>query len=544
MHALFSLVGGGELPADLHRRLLVHDDADVRAWAVRAAGEMSPLDDDVRRQVARLRGDPAPVVRLQVAIAAGKIADLDPLPLLVDVVVHSPSDTLIPRVAWQNLLPLLDERYSEVVANLRQRHLRESPGLARLVRRLSEWMVSSSAADAETVAQLLEWLLEDEQRGLGVVHHFLGELADRLHANEISEERRAAIAARLTGLLTTIMGETSTSAALGAAQVMGSWQDEDGLRVVRARLTDYDPPADWLRSLRTLILNRDPQALAAAMNVLDSGTALTEDLRPAVLAELARSDSAEVATEVLARYASMSPPLQTRAVDLLASRAMWAQPLLERSVGGEINAMALNANQARKMVNLRDDGLRDTIEQYWGTVRAERDPTREALVWKMENFVWRTPGDPHRGVHVFENACAKCHKIYGRGEEVGPDITHNGRSNFEQLLDNVFDPSRVIGAPYRAHIVVTSDGRTLTGVLVENSAQRVLLKTEGGKQVAIAKTDIDLLEESPISLMPEGLEKQLEKQELADLIAFLALDRPPSDPAARLIDGAPPEITW
>ncbi len=136
---------------------------------------------------------------------------------------------------------------------------------------------------------------------------------------------------------------------------------------------------------------------------------------------------------------------------------------------------------------------------------------------------------------MFQRVCGQCHKIHGEGQEVGPDITLNGRSNLEQLLSNVLDPSLVIGASYQARIVVTSDGRVLTGLLVEDSPQRVALKIQGGKIEVIGRDDIEELRISPLSLMPEGLETQLQPQELWDLFAFLTLDKPPSDAAARRI---------
>ena len=126
---------------------------------------------------------------------------------------------------------------------------------------------------------------------------------------------------------------------------------------------------------------------------------------------------------------------------------------------------------------------------------------------------------------------------HGEGQEVGPDITSNGRGNFEQLLSNVFDPSLVIGAAYQAQTVVTTDGRVLTGLLVEDSPARVVLKTQGGKLETVPRDEVDEMRQSQLSLMPEGVENQLKPQELADLFAFLVLDRPPEDPEAKVIPG-------
>jgi putative heme-binding domain-containing protein len=157
----------------------------------------------------------------------------------------------------------------------------------------------------------------------------------------------------------------------------------------------------------------------------------------------------------------------------------------------------------------------------------------------MRSLLSRTKGDPIRGIAVYKNLCGQCHKIHGEGVEVGPDITSNGRANFEQLLSNVFDPSLVIGPGYQAVTVIDTKGRSLTGLVVEDNATRIVLKVQGGKQEVVARKNVEKVEVSKLSLMPEGVEKQLKPQEIADLFAFLVLDRHPSDPKARRIPGTP-----
>ncbi|HBN78572.1 MAG TPA: dehydrogenase, partial [Planctomycetaceae bacterium] len=125
------------------------------------------------------------------------------------------------------------------------------------------------------------------------------------------------------------------------------------------------------------------------------------------------------------------------------------------------------------------------------------------------------------------------------GAEVGPDITRNGRNNWEQLLQNVFDPSAVIGPAYQARTLVTIEGRVLTGLPIEESEERIVLKIQGGKQETIPRDQIEFYKVSETSMMPEDLEKQLTPQQLADLFAYLALDRPPTDPQAQVLSGAP-----
>jgi putative heme-binding domain-containing protein len=222
---------------------------------------------------------------------------------------------------------------------------------------------------------------------------------------------------------------------------------------------------------------------------------------------------------------------------LLTQRAVWARGLLEAIGKKQIPAEALNLNQVRKLLATGDEMLIRAVQQHWGTVREGKSDEREAVIAHVKELVRKNPGDAHRGQQVFEKSCGQCHKIYGKGEEVGPDITVNGRASFDQLLSNVLDPSLVIGAAYQARTVLTQSGRVVTGLLAEESPSRVVLKVQGGKLETFPRGEIEEFKTSELSLMPEDLEKTLKPDEIADLFAFLTLDRPPGDPNARRLPG-------
>jgi putative heme-binding domain-containing protein len=205
----------------------------------------------------------------------------------------------------------------------------------------------------------------------------------------------------------------------------------------------------------------------------------------------------------------------------------------------KIDPSALNVNQLRKLLTSKDEELSKQVKAIWGTVREGRNPEREEVVQGMRQFLQKSRGDAKAGRLVFNNLCGQCHKIYGEGIDVGPDLTGNGRGSFEQLVSNVFDPSLVIGSAYQATTVQTTKGRTLSGLVVEDNDKRVVLKLQGGKLETIPRGEVEEISVSPVSLMPEGIEKQLKPREIADLFAFLALDKPPEDASARHIPGTP-----
>ena len=199
----------------------------------------------------------------------------------------------------------------------------------------------------------------------------------------------------------------------------------------------------------------------------------------------------------------------------------------------------LSANHLRRILDGPDREAVWAVEKAFGTVRKERSPAREKVVAEMGKYLREHPGDAKAGRAVFKKVCAQCHTIYREGATVGPDLTSSGRSTYEQLLSNVFDPSLVIGAGYESTTVVTTTGRSLTGLVAENNAQRIVLKMPGGGLQTIPRNEVEYTAVSKLSMMPEGLENLMNRRDLADLFAFLALDRPPEDPMARPIPGAP-----
>ena len=136
-------------------------------------------------------------------------------------------------------------------------------------------------------------------------------------------------------------------------------------------------------------------------------------------------------------------------------------------------------------------------------------------------------GDAVAGWKVFEAKCAQCHTIYGKGGQVGPDLTGVGRETLDAILTNVIDPNLVIGKPYYVHVARTKKGTVFSGLLVEDTPTRVVLR-DGTKTETIAKDDIDRLVVQNISMMPEGLEKTMTEQEFRDLVAFLLTREPPA----------------
>ncbi len=131
-------------------------------------------------------------------------------------------------------------------------------------------------------------------------------------------------------------------------------------------------------------------------------------------------------------------------------------------------------------------------------------------------------GDVARGKLVFQQQCAKCHMHGGQGGKVGPDLTGMATHPKSELLIHILDPSRGVEGNYVQYTVATTDGRILNGLLASETKTSIELVDAEGKAHPLQRSEIDELTASKKSLMPEGFEKQLGPEGIADVLEFLA----------------------
>ena len=543
MHALWSRVGGGPLDPAFHMKLLNHYDASFRAWGVRAAGNQGKLTSEIRDRVFKLANDRWPEVRLQVATASRKIEALDSVPLLLEVQQASYRDPLIPWVVWQNLLPSIEERQSELARRLLDRK-GKAPGFGQLIPRIVERLLESRQVDAAIIAKLL-FASPNPTDALDVV-------LERFRAHSLPRPLEDALRAEMKTVLKSMNGPTNEiDKFLTLAQVYCGDQESLKQAIAWARssiaLDGQDREHHEELRLRAIqaILYRQVQGsvrtLIAGVLAEDDKSSSAE-FRGKVIEALTKVDDPDVAPAVLNAYSILPAELKARAVNLLTHRPAWTRALLDAIAKKQLPSSVLNVTHVRKLLQSRDPKIVEEIKAVWGTIRDARDPKRERASNEVRALLRKSQGDPVAGQAVFKKTCALCHKIYGEGQDVGPELTSNGRNDFDQLISNIFDPSLVIGPGYQATTLATTEGRILTGLLVEDGKDRVLLKLQGGQVETIGRSQIEEMKTSALSLMPDSFETQLAPQEIVDLCAFLCLDKPPSDPTAKALPGSGPMV--
>jgi putative heme-binding domain-containing protein len=161
------------------------------------------------------------------------------------------------------------------------------------------------------------------------------------------------------------------------------------------------------------------------------------------------------------------------------------------------------------------------VEKHYGKIGPATPDEKRVQIHGHRTSLKLSAGDPVAGKLLFTKHCAICHTLFGEGNKIGPDLTTADRKSVDFLLTSIVDPSVVIRKEYLMYTAVLSDGRTLNGLLAESTPNSVTLLDAKNQRTTIARQDIEQLEPSPLSLMPEKQLDQLTATQVRDLFSYL-----------------------
>lgn len=260
-----------------------------------------------------------------------------------------------------------------------------------------------------------------------------------------------------------------------------------------------------------------PEMAVVLQNLLDD-----KDVRRAAIRGLAVAPHNDTPSKLVARYSTFSAEEKQDAVATLTSRKEYAAALLDAVEKKAIPRGDVSAYAARQMHAFGDKTLTERLRAVWGEIR-DSAPEKQQLIAKLKSQLSPNTlknADLAHGKLLFKKTCQQCHRLFGEGGAIGPDLTGSNRGNLDYLLGNIIDPSAEIGRDYRMSIVTTKGGRVVTGLQVESTPTRLTLQTATEK-IVLDRNDIEEVTESALSIMPEGQLNSLSKDEVRDLIGYL-----------------------
>lgn len=512
LRGLWALHVTGGLTLDLAEKLLNSDSADVRAWTIQLLME-SPSPETLERALPKFRrmahDDPSPVVRLYLASALQRLPYEHRWEILAGLSTHGEdaSDHNLPLMYWYAAEPLAD-----VDA---RRALAWALAAGKNIPLLADFMVRRLGSDPDkALALLVQGLREADDDDTRLT--FLQGMNEALKGR-----RQVEAPSGWTEAYAVVSKSDNDQVMFQAAVLAATFGEPQALAQLRAVVKSTDVPAPRrAEALDALLKVRDSTLPELLQTLVRKG-----DLRSAALRGLAAFDHPQTPAVILEAYSQLDVAQRRDALGTLAARVAYAHELLSAVEKKRIPPDHLTADLVRQLRNLGDEQLNQRLEKAWGAVR-ETTADKAQLIAQYKELLTSpaaSAADPELGRAVFAKTCAQCHTLFGTGGDVGPDITGSNRTNLDYLLSNVLDPSAVMAKEYQPSVIYTNDGRVITGIVKQEDATALTVRT-ANETVVVPREEIDEIQQSPLSMMPDNLLQPLTQREVVSLIAYLQGD--------------------
>lgn len=418
-------------------------------------------------------------------------------------------DHNLPLMLWYGLLPVANHAPQELAAFATECPF---PTTRRLIaRRLAEMIDKQpsaidhllSLAVTQSASANRDSLTSDILRGMEQAFTGRHKLTAPTHWDEFSKAAGSS---------------TSPSIQQSIRNLNLLFGDGRALDDVRQLIRDSKAPMAQRKAALATLISLRPDDLRGICEEAMS----VRSLNTVAITGLAGIDDPQLALRLARSYRSFYPVERPALIDVLVSRPSFATALLHEIRDGKIPRTDLTPLHARQIRSFEKAELTKLLTEVWGELR-DSSEDKLALIQKLKEQL--TPevlqaADKGQGRRLFNRTCATCHRLYGHGESIGPDLTGAGRSNLDYLLLNMVDPSATVGAEYRLSVVVLKDGRVLNGIVTSRNDQTLTLQTAKERTV-IERNEIDEMKTSDKSLMPDGQLQTLTADEIRDLVGYL-----------------------
>ncbi len=240
-------------------------------------------------------------------------------------------------------------------------------------------------------------------------------------------------------------------------------------------------------------------------------------LKKAAMRAWALTTDAACDNFLLGELASSSPQLQQTLLDLIGQKPERLAALADQIVAGKITPKRIGSNELKKLTTRAKGG---TQTQLNAALESIVNSDRAKVVTNYQSSLTMT-ADALRGKEVFAKHCASCHRVANVGVQVGPDISDSRTQQPTQILTNILDPNRAIDNNYFRFVALTADDQVIEGMISEETSDSIVLRGQNNVRQTLKRSDLQELKATGVSLMPEGLEAQIDHQAMADLISFV-----------------------
>lgn len=510
---VLALTGGIDKPQV--RTLLSSDEEHTQSWSLRQLSDVHGMDNQTFKQIMQILPSASPKVKLEVASLLQKVRRSDKRLMVAEALLKNypkEDDPNLLSMTWLAIESLATPRDMPLFVRLAL-HGQDNVQLAPFRQFIARRALAENPTDQRTIRMVLN-------------------VAEKSSTESSIHLLRGMRAAMKVG------GPSQMPTKWKAVRErIGEVDDFETQRVLDELAIKFHDKAAILR-LRQLALNKrgDTESRQNAIEILAEnrvdgilpimlGLLNQPRVRMSVISSMSVFNDPAVPSALVGRYSEFSPEEKQSAIAALTGSRQYARSLLRAVAEGDIPATAIKPAQAVEIYQLRDNQLRSQLKEHWGDLRSsDREKRQKIADWKAVLGQKTLPkADLTNGAKVYEENCGNCHKLFGSGGEIGPDLTGSDRKNLDYVLQNVVTPSAAVGKDYRLQTVVMTNGLTVTGALREQTPAEVIVQTSE-KKVSIPRNQIDRIEATDLSLMPEGQFDKMTKEAVRDLVAYLASD--------------------
>lgn len=497
--------------AEMGLRWIDHPDEHIRRNVVRLLGDSGIAVDGLDDFAAN---EPDVQVRSQIASAARRIPGKAAIPVAEQLLRRSEDleDLHMPLMNWWAIETHAESSWEEIESMFRNPEFWQLPMVRQTIleRLMQRYAMAGGTENFNRCARLLELAPDDESRQLllkGIDRAFQGMTLPELPPalNDALEKHQAARGN--SGLVLSLRQGKEGAAA-------------EAIKVIADRNADIGERAALIRTLGEI---GEKSAVATLINLISDPE---HAIKRVAMQALTHFDEPKVAETIVGRYGSALPAehdVRATANRTLASRADWAKVFLGKINVWHIKTSDVGPDVVQQLRAYEDPEIQRLVSKHFGVLDAVSSPEKLSEMARIKKVLAAgEPGDAEAGKLHYTVRCAVCHKLFGEGGIIGPDLTPYERENVDFWLPGIIDPSLEIREGFQTYIARMKDGRVLTGMMAEQAEKTVTLRDAANQTTVLSREDIAELQASPVSLMPEGMLGGLTDDQLRDFFAYLS----------------------
>lgn len=475
---------------------LLDKEGGVREQAVLLSDKLLKTNPELLNNLAAKSNDASARVRYNTALVLGSFDGTEVLQALARIAAKDGAD----RWSRAAVLSGISNRLPEFLTTFRTTPKSDPAAFAVVMQDLGQ--LFGNGASIEDCRELLKDMISTKSAEEWKVATVLG-LSEGIG-------RRRGVASGSQGILYSLLGENASPSEIKSLDLfVNQVAVNAGTKTlsVRARssaaallgYTNFEKSHDVLEKLMDA---RNPSELQLA--AVGSFARLGDTRGAAFLTQKAI-------------WSNYTPRIKSAVNSAMVSNSKFVEVLLSSIEKGTIAAAEISSNDRQRLMKNKNAEVSAKAEVLF----KDLEGGGRMKVYQDYRTVLELAVDAKDGKVVFEKACSACHTYAGNGGKVGPDLTGVRNQPADALLLHILVPNYEVYPAYQAVSVETSDGRSLSGWLMAETDNSLTFKTAFGTQESILRKNIKSLSNSGLSLMPDGLEQTMTKQELAQLIAYL-----------------------